>query len=172
MIPSVFFVVAVFFSGSNIVRCDVISLVSCNETTLCTTNVNSTVCYDGFCHTQAGRNCTMPTTTTATTVSSAATTTAPSISVATTTVAATSPAITVAPNTTATGPSGRRKRSADQQQCVPNASCELNEQTILMCRCNTGYSEDQGLCTKNVADYLRGAALSVTLVTTVMLYLI
>ncbi|XP_052284607.1 uncharacterized protein LOC127881047 [Dreissena polymorpha] len=153
MIPTVFFVVPVVFSFSNIVRCDVI---------------------------MAGQNCTIPLTTTTTTVLSAATTTTPSISSAitkATTTAATktttaSSATTAAPTTKSTSPSGRRKRSAAQQECVPNASCELNEQTILMCRCNTGYSEDKGLCTNNGADYLRGSALSVTLVTTVMLFFI
>ncbi|XP_052232864.1 uncharacterized protein LOC127845773 isoform X2 [Dreissena polymorpha] len=117
--------------------------VACNKTAPC--EDNAMVCDGGYCHIQPGQSCTLQSTSTT---------------------------VTTPTTITITMSAGRRKRSADQQECVSNASCELNEQNAQMCTCNKGYSKGNGLCTGNGADNLRGAVHSVIMLISVMLYLI
>ncbi|KAH3820270.1 integumentary mucin C.1-like [Dreissena polymorpha] len=169
MMPPTFVMLVLLLSGSFIVRCYGISLIACNETTPCI--ANTMICDGGSCHIQPGQICTIPPTITTTSVSS----TTPI------TVSSTTPTVTTSKSTTVTKPSNTtttnatsNARSTDQQVCVSNASCELNKQDTPMCICKTGFSEVKGFCIVpgNSADTLKGALLSVTTVTSLMLFLI
>ncbi|KAH3775273.1 hypothetical protein DPMN_176674 [Dreissena polymorpha] len=168
MIPSGFLVAVVFLSCFYIVRCNVNS--PCNATVACANNI--TVCENGFCHIQAGQVCTLETTPTVATTVTTPSQVSSSTSATTTTVATTTTAATTTP---LPGPVKRRRRSANQQECVSNASCVPGLQPTLVCACNDGYKADNGKCNKdpdNGAGHVRVTELFSVMVTTVLLFLI